>query len=116
MASGAFPGGLLAASLAGVLFALKSSYVSPDVLGFVTAGDSLIATLVGGFTVLVGPVVGAILYIYAQGKFGDTGNLELYMGLALIVAVVFLPGGITGFVVHNFRRLRGALRTKGARR
>jgi branched-chain amino acid transport system permease protein len=102
-----------AASLAGVLFALKASFVSPDVLGFVTAGDSLIATLVGGFTVLAGPVVGAILYIYAQGEFGDTGNLQLYMGIALIVAVVFLPGGIVGFVVQQFERLRGRLGRRG---
>lgn len=94
------------ASIAGVLFALKASYVSPDVLGFQLAGDSLIATIVGGFTILVGPAIGAVLYIYAQGKFGDTGNLELYMGLALIVTVIFLPGGVTGWVVEQFRRLR----------
>jgi branched-chain amino acid transport system permease protein len=94
------------ASIAGVLFALKASYVSPDVLGFQLAGDSLIATIVGGFTILVGPAIGAVLYIYAQGKFGDTGNLELYMGLALIVTVIFLPGGVTGWAVEQFGRLR----------
>jgi branched-chain amino acid transport system permease protein len=103
---GAFAISGACASLAGVLFALKASYVSPDVLGFQLAGDSLIATIVGGFTILIGPAVGAVLYIYAQGKFGDTGNLELYMGLALIVAVIFLPGGVTGWVVEQVRRLR----------
>jgi branched-chain amino acid transport system permease protein len=94
------------ASLAGVLFALKAAYVSPDVLSFVTAGDALIAAIVGGFTVLGGPVVGAVLYIYAQGQFGDSGNLQLYTGLALIIVLIFLPGGITGFGMSLFRRLR----------
>ena len=61
------------------------------------AGDSLIAAIVGGFTILLGPVVGAVLYIYAQGEFAESGNLQLYTGLAMIIAVVFLPGGITGF-------------------
>ena len=96
----------LCGSLAGVLFALKASFVSPDVMSFVMAGDSLIATLVGGFTVLVGPVVGAVLYIYAQGQFGETGNLQLYTGIALVLVIAFLPGGLTGWLVRAWRRLR----------
>jgi branched-chain amino acid transport system permease protein len=84
-----------AASLAGVLFALSSAYVSPDALSFTTAGNALIATIIGGMATLIGPVVGAVLYIYAQAKFAS-GNLQLYMGLALIVVLVFLPGGIVG--------------------
>jgi len=97
----------LCASLAGALFALKASYVSPDVLSFTLAGDSLIAAIVGGFTILLGPVVGAVLYIFAQGEFAETGNLQLYTGLAMIIAVVFLPGGITGFGAAIYRRVRG---------
>jgi len=84
-----------AASLAGVLFAMSSSYVSPDVLSFTTAGNALIATIIGGMATLVGPLVGALLYTYGQAKFAS-GNLLLYMGLALIVVLVFLPGGIVG--------------------
>ena len=57
---------------------------------------------------LLGPVVGAVLYIYAQGEFAETGNLQLYTGLAMIIAVVFLPGGITGFGATLYRRVRGA--------
>jgi branched-chain amino acid transport system permease protein len=103
------------ASVAGVLFALKASYVSPDVLSFVTAGDSLISAIVGGFTVLGGPIVGAVLYIYAQGQFGDTGNLQLYTGLALIIVLIFLPGGIVGFGMSLFHRLKARVPTKRSR-
>jgi branched-chain amino acid transport system permease protein len=106
----------LCASLAGALFALKASYVSPDVLSFVLAGDSLIAAIVGGFTILLGPVVGAILYIFAQGEFAETGNLQLYTGLAMIIAVVFLPGGITGSAAVLYRRVRGLFDRKGGRK
>jgi branched-chain amino acid transport system permease protein len=84
------------ASLAGVLFALNSAYVSSDVLSFTTAGNALIATIVGGVATLIGPVVGAVLYIYAQAKFASTGNLQLYTGLALIIVLVFIPGGLVG--------------------
>ena len=106
----------LCASLAGALFALKASYVSPDVLSFVLAGDSLIAAIVGGFTILLGPVVGAVLYIYAQGEFAESGNLQLYTGLAMIIAVVFLPGGITGSVAVLYRKVRGLFDRKGGRK
>jgi branched-chain amino acid transport system permease protein len=106
----------LCASIAGVLFALKAAYVSPDVLSFVTAGDALIAAIVGGFTILAGPIVGAVLYIYAQGQFGDTGNLHLYTGLALIVVLIFLPGGIVGFAVSQFRRLRPRMPMKRSKK
>jgi branched-chain amino acid transport system permease protein len=106
----------LCASLAGALFALKASYVSPDVLSFVLAGDSLIAAIVGGFTVLLGPLVGAIGYIYAQGEFAESGNLQLYTGLAMIIAVVFLPGGITGSALVLYRKVRGRFNRKGGRK
>jgi branched-chain amino acid transport system permease protein len=105
------------AALAGVLFALKASYVSPDVLSFVLAGDMVIVAIVGGFTMLAGPVVGAVLYIYAQGEFAETGNLHLYTGLALILTLVFLPGGISGFGAQLFNKyLRPKFKRKGAKR
>ena len=104
------------ASLAGALFALKASYVSPDVLSFVLAGDSLIAAIVGGFTILLGPLVGAVLYIYAQGEFAESGNLQLYTGIAMIIAVVFLPGGITGSALVLYRKIRGRFDRKGGRK
>jgi branched-chain amino acid transport system permease protein len=103
------------ASLAGVLFALRANFVSPDTLNFVTAGDALVAAIVGGFAVLVGPVVGALLYIYAQGEFSEGGNLQLYTGAALILVVVFLPGGLTGFAVRQLSRITSKLPGKKKR-
>ncbi|MEA2124079.1 MAG: branched-chain amino acid transport system permease protein, partial [Solirubrobacteraceae bacterium] len=103
------------ASLAGVLFALRANFVSPDTLNFVTAGDSLVAAIVGGFAVLIGPVVGGLLYIYAQGQFSDGGNLQLYTGAALILVVVFLPGGVTGFAVRQFSRVASRLPSRKRR-
>jgi branched-chain amino acid transport system permease protein len=100
----------LCASLAGALFALKASYVSPDVLSFVLAGDSLIAAIVGGFAFLLGPVIGAVLYIYAQGEFAESGNLQLYTGIAMVIAVVFLPGGLSGFGMQLYRRVKGMVK------
>jgi len=42
--------------------------------------------------------------------------LELYTGLAMILALVFLPGGITGFGLVLYRRIRARIPMKGASR
>jgi len=93
------------AALGGALFALNASYVSPEVLGFLRAGDALIAAIIGGFGVLLGPVLGAALFVFAQGKLNLGNNLHLFIGIALIVVLVFMPGGITGAVSRLRRRL-----------
>ena len=94
------------ASLGGALFAINAGYVSPDILGFGKAGDSLIAALIGGLGTLVGPILGTLLFVFAQANFNFGGNLHLFTGLALIVVLVFMPGGITGALQKLYRRIR----------
>ena len=84
------------ASLGGALFALNTAYISPDILGFTRAGDSLIAVLIGGPASLAGPLVGTGLFVWAQAHLNFGGNLHLFTGLALIAVLVFMPGGLTG--------------------
>jgi len=98
------------ASLGGVLFALNAGYVSPETLSFVKAGDSLIAAIVGGIGTLLGPIIGAMLYIYAQTNFNASGNLHLYTGIALVLVLALLPGGITGGLTSMYRRFRARLK------
>jgi len=98
------------ASLGGALFAINAGYVSPEILGFTTAGDSLIAALIGGFGMLAGPVLGTFLFVYAQANFNFGGNLHLFTGIALIVVLVFMPGGITGAFQKLWRRVRRSRR------
>lgn len=100
------------ASLAGTLFALKASFVAPDALSFVTAGDSLIAALVGGIATLIGPLVGGVLYIWARGEFSEGGNLQLFTGAALIIAIVFLRGGVVGAATDAGRKVVGRVTTR----
>lgn len=93
------------ASVGGALFALNAGYVSPSVLSFTTAGDALIAALIGGFGTLLGPVLGTALFVYAQANFNFGGNLHLFTGMALIFVLVFFPGGITGGLGRLWRRV-----------
>jgi branched-chain amino acid transport system permease protein len=100
------------ASIGGALFALNAGYISPDILGFTRAGDSLIAALIGGLGSLAGPLVGTVLFVWAQAHLNTGGNLHLYTGAALILVLVFLPGGLTGAV----QRLARAARRRTAKK
>lgn len=97
----------MVASIGGALFALNGAYVSPDILGFTQAGNALIATLVGGVGIIIGPLVGTALYVWGQAQFNSGGNLYLYTGLSLIVVLVFLPGGVTGSARRLWKKVRG---------
>jgi len=94
------------ASVGGALFAVNAGYVSPELLGFGRAGDSLIAAIVGGLGSLVGPVIGTFLFVYAQATFNLGGNLPLLMGISLVLVLAFLPGGITGTAGRLYRRFK----------
>lgn len=96
------------ASIGGALFALNAGYVSPDTLSFTRAGEGLIAVLVGGVAVIIGPLLGTALFVWARGELNVGGNLELLTGGALVIVMVFLPGGITG----TAQRLRKKLNRK----
>ncbi|WP_026926064.1 branched-chain amino acid ABC transporter permease [Granulicoccus phenolivorans] len=102
-----------AASLGGALFALNVGYISPDILSFGKAGDSLVAALIGGLGTLVGPVLGTFLFVYAQANFNFGGNIHLLTGVLLIVVLVFAPGGITGALTKPYRYWRAKLTQRG---
>ncbi|OIH85213.1 hypothetical protein BLJ79_08515 [Arthrobacter sp. UCD-GKA] len=100
------------ASLSGVLFVLNSQYVSPESLGFLQAGDALVAAIIGGLGTLLGPVIGALLFTFGESFLNTGGNLQLYMGAVLVLVLVFMPGGITGLV----KSLRGRFGRTGSKK
>ena len=102
----------LVASVGGALFALNAAYVSPEQLGFVRAGDALIAALVGGLGTLLGPVLGVSLFAWADANLNDGGNLHMYTGIAVVLVLAFMPGGITGTAEKYGRKLRRGRRSE----
>jgi len=84
------------ASVSGLLTALNTAFVSPELLDFITGGNALVSMLVGGASSVIGPVVGALLYVIGQDQFGASGHLELFTGLAVVTVIIGLPGGVVG--------------------
>lgn len=95
-------------SVAGVLAALNTGFVSPENLHWSMSGVALMMVVVGGTRVLWGPALGAAVYFLAKDVLGDHAQHWMAIfGIALIGVIVFAPEGLSGLL----RRL-----TSGSRR
>jgi branched-chain amino acid transport system permease protein len=72
----------------------------------------ILVTMLGGAATLVGPVVGAVIYILVSELFRvwvKSGHL-LFFGILIIVIIIFFPSGIVGTISQWLagRKLRRA--------
>lgn len=115
------------ACLAGVLLSLWLRYTGPDAsLSFEIMLDILMIVIIGGVGTIYGPILGATVFLIAQGYLQDVLKLAgtavsdvpllgqilspdrwmLWLGLLFIVAVYYFPAGIVGLL--RARKLRPA--------
>jgi branched-chain amino acid transport system permease protein len=97
------------AGIAGALVAVATAFVSPDSYGFAVSLALVTGAVLGGLDSLWGALIGAVIIeflpLWAQ-KISSAAPSIVY-GLALIVVMLFAPGGIAGFfrrVVVDLRR------------
>jgi branched-chain amino acid transport system permease protein len=84
-------------SVAGVLSALNTGFVSPESLHWSVSGVALMMVVVGGYKALWGPALGAVVYFLAKDILGDYANHWMAIfGIALITVIVFSPTGLAG--------------------
>jgi len=86
---GAFSG------LAGVLYAMLFGIVPLEAIGFVTSGNVVFATLIGGSGSLYGPVIGSFVFIWLSESVSTLwARWPLLLGVAFVIVVLFLRGGV----------------------
>lgn len=95
------------AAVSGLLVGLHTAFASPELLDFTTGANSLVSMLIGGATVVTGPILGALLYTIGQDQFGASGHLELLTGVGVVIVVVAFPKGAIGFLQSGLDRLTG---------
>ncbi len=99
--SGVFSG------LGGALWTFINGHVTADLSHWLFSGEIVYITLLGGFGLLEGPIVGAMVFTYL--KLYAMGNTEYWMfviGGTLIVIVLLLPNGISGGVASLWARMK----------
>jgi len=91
------------AGLAGGLYAIFNSFISPDAVYWTASGDILIMVMLGGAGTLIGPVIGtAILLLMKNLVSSYSEHWMLIIGVVFISCVMFFPGGIWG-TLRQFR-------------
>lgn len=97
-------------SLAGVLAALNTSFISPESLHWSLSGVALMMVVVGGTRLLWGPALGAAVYFLAKDVLGEHAQHWMAIfGTALIVIIVFAPEGLSGLLRRlSFNERRAA--------
>ncbi|HEX76080.1 MAG TPA: branched-chain amino acid ABC transporter permease, partial [Dehalococcoidia bacterium] len=88
---------------AGYLFLLKNLAISPVMGTFFISAKIILVTLIGGFSTLVGPLVGTFVWFLIEEFLVTPGLLEIILGSALVVVVLRFPFGIIG----EFLKSRG---------
>ena len=85
--------------LAGALLANNTDFVSPAVMYWTRSGDLMVMVILGGMGSLLGPVIGAIVYLLLEEALSQvTEYWALIMGPLLLLIVLFGRGGIVGLL------------------
>jgi branched-chain amino acid transport system permease protein len=97
------------AGVAGAMFAIFSTYIHPDSLGFQTTILVLTMAVVGGLGSIGGAVGGAIVFGLISELLRQAPSYqEIIYGLILIVFMMFAPKGLFAFAGENLRRFKRA--------
>jgi branched-chain amino acid transport system permease protein len=99
------------AGLAGGLLGVLQGFMPPDAFMFDTSGQLVIQTAIGGRGTLIGPLVGAAIWLFLQDFLQATLKLgaewKLVLGAVFVLLVCFLRQGIIGGIRDLQARLTG---------
>lgn len=95
------------AGIAGGFYASYYTFVTPDGFTFWTAVNAIIMNVLGGISLPIGAVLGALLIVPLPEILRDAKEYQnLAYGLILIIFLLFMPNGVIG-VYRQYRQRRG---------
>lgn len=90
--------------LAGALFADLNRFVSPTMLSWQMSGEIMVFVIIGGVARLFGPVAGAGIYVLLEHLLGGVSEYwQIFLGLVLLMVVLFGKGGVVGMIAGRRR-------------
>lgn len=100
------------AGLTGTLYAHYHTYINPKTFDIWQSEFALVFIIVGGLSTVGGPVLGATFLTLLDELLRPTGYYRVILfGIILIIAVLFLPGGLESIP----QRIRSALASRSMR-
>ena len=97
------------AGVAGALLAQTTQFVGIDSLGFPRSAELLIMLVLGGTGYLYGALIGAAVFMLLQDYLSNLSAVywQFWLGLLLVMLVLFARGGLIGGTLGLRRRLIG---------
>jgi branched-chain amino acid transport system permease protein len=94
--------------VAGSLFCGFNKNVFPNYAHWIKSTEMLVVCLLGGIYNFFGPIVGSVVYLLLDKVItGYTQYWPLVLGLIIIVLLLFLRGGIAGFIAERWAERQG---------
>ncbi len=97
------------AGLAGGIYAVYNGFISPDAVQWSASGDILIMVMLGGTGTLIGPALGAGIFLLMKNLVSSySQHWMLIIGIVFIACVLYFPGGVWGAIrtLQREERLR----------
>jgi len=95
------------AGVSGALSCINFEIVSAENVSAIRSGGVLIATYIGGVPFFLGPILGAIVFIFfVVALSGFTKAWLLYLGLFFVTMVLYAPGGIASLLLMQIPIIR----------
>jgi branched-chain amino acid transport system permease protein len=93
------------AGIGGGLAAINFEIVNAmDSLSGIRSGGYLLFTFLGGAIFFFGPIIGAVLLVFASILLSELSKAWLlYLGLVFLFMVMYAPGGIASLIMMNLR-------------
>jgi len=102
-------------ALGGCLLAFNTYSIQPDVFGFPMLVLVIAAVILGGRSMVAGPIVGTAFLIILPELIRPLADARLLLqGLLLILVIIYLPQGIVDSSIHRWKLRRAAKGTRGA--
>jgi len=94
--------------LAGGFYALYLHFVGIDTLYWITSGQVVMMTLLGGMGTFIGPFIGAGVFLFLEDVLSAlTRNWMIFLGTIFVLCVLFFPSGIWGTIKELATRKKG---------
>lgn len=93
------------AGIGGGLAAINFEIVNAvDSLSGIRSGGYLLFTFLGGAIFFFGPIIGAVLLVFASILLSELSKAWLlYLGLVFLFMVMYAPGGVASLIMMNLR-------------
>jgi branched-chain amino acid transport system permease protein len=98
------------AGCGGALLGIFQSYMPPDAFALETSGQLVIQTVIGGAGTLIGPAVGAAIWLTSRDLLQTVpaiGDLwKFILGFLFVLLVTFMPNGVVGTIMRLWAQYR----------